>query len=48
MHFYAMTEELKKKEFTINSQYLKQTIDLQVTFILEIKSQYWRKSELYV
>ena len=33
---YASTKELKQKVFTINSQHIKQEIDLRVTFMLII------------
>ena len=36
-HTYAMTKELKKTAFRINSQSTKQRVGIQVTFILEVK-----------
>ena len=39
MDIYATTKELKKKAFRINSRNIKQTINIQVTFITEKKFQ---------
>ena len=39
MHRYATTKELKKKALRINNQNSKWAIDIQVTFISEIKLQ---------
>ena len=39
MHTYATTKELKKKRFTLKSQYMKESGCVKVTFILEIKLQ---------
>ena len=36
---YVTIKQLKKKAFTINSQNIDQEIDIQVTFILQIKLQ---------
>ena len=37
VHTYATTQELKKKEFTLNSKNMKQEIGLQLTFHLDIE-----------
>ena len=36
---YATTKELKKTTFRINTQNIKQAIDIQITFTSEIKLQ---------
>ena len=36
---YATSKELKKKAFTKNSQNIQQAVDIQLTFISEIKLQ---------
>ena len=38
-HTYATTKELKKKVFTVKSKNIKQTIGIQLNFILENKHQ---------
>ena len=39
IHTYAMTQELKSEEFTLNNENIKQEIDIKMTFILEITLQ---------
>ena len=39
VHAYVTTEELKRKEFTLKSENMKEAIGIQVTFTLEIKLQ---------
>ena len=39
IYTFATTKELKKKAFALNIQNVKQVIGIQVTFMLEIKSQ---------
>ena len=39
LHTYAKTKELRKKAFKTKGENIKQTIGIQVTFILEIKLQ---------
>ena len=39
LYTFATTKELKKKAFALNIQNVKQVIGIQVTFMLEIKSQ---------
>ena len=37
MHTYATTKEMKKKAFITKREKIKQTFDIQLTFILKIK-----------
>ena len=39
VHTYVMTKEVKKKAFKAKEENIKQTSDIQVTFLLEIKFQ---------
>ena len=39
MHTYARTRELKREEFMLNNENIKQEIDIKLTFILEIMLQ---------
>ena len=39
MHTYATTWELKKKEFTLKNENMKEATGIEVTFTLKIKLQ---------